>query len=137
MYVRQNMTRISWSCRSMFTLKNLSIKYFGTRAYLFSPDKGSCYIFSTRCNCCEFLTIYACFFFTLRCICIKHCIAHLLKKLYNLNEVLSKKQKAVQEIRGKNIEKEFVIEWKFLCPQLNEIFHINLQLAEKLFEHLR
>ena len=29
--------------------------YFGTHAYLFSSDKGSCYVFSTRNNCCEFL----------------------------------------------------------------------------------
>ena len=29
--------------------------YFGTCAYLFLPDEGSCYIFSTRNNCCEFL----------------------------------------------------------------------------------
>ena len=29
--------------------------HFGTRACLFSPDKGSCYVFSTRNNCCEFL----------------------------------------------------------------------------------
>ena len=32
--------------------------HFCTRAYLFSPDKGSCYIFSTRNNCCEFLASY-------------------------------------------------------------------------------
>ena len=29
--------------------------HFGTRAYLFSPEEGSCYVFSTRNNCCEFL----------------------------------------------------------------------------------
>ena len=32
--------------------------YFGTRAYLFSSDEGSCYIFSARNNCCEFLASY-------------------------------------------------------------------------------
>ena len=32
--------------------------YFGTRAYLFSPEEGSCYVFSTRNNCCEFLASY-------------------------------------------------------------------------------
>ena len=32
--------------------------YFGTRAYLFSPNKGSCYVSSTRNNCCEFLASY-------------------------------------------------------------------------------
>ena len=31
---------------------------FGTRAYLFSPDEGSWYIFSTRNNCCEFFASY-------------------------------------------------------------------------------
>ena len=39
-----------WFCTLLF--------YFGTRAYLFSPDEGSCYIFSTRNNCCEFLASY-------------------------------------------------------------------------------
>ena len=29
--------------------------YFGTRAYLFSPDERSCYVFSIWNNCCEFL----------------------------------------------------------------------------------
>ena len=33
--------------------------HFGTRAYLFLPDKGSCYIFSTQSNCCEFLASYS------------------------------------------------------------------------------
>ena len=33
--------------------------HFGTRAYLFSPDEGSCYIFSTRNNYCEFLACYS------------------------------------------------------------------------------
>ena len=32
--------------------------YFGIRAYLFSPDEGLCYIFSTRNNCCEILASY-------------------------------------------------------------------------------
>ena len=32
--------------------------HFGTRAYLFSPEEGSCYVFSTRNNCCEFLAFY-------------------------------------------------------------------------------
>ena len=32
--------------------------HFSTRAYLFPPDKGSCYIFSTQNNCCEFLASY-------------------------------------------------------------------------------
>ena len=26
----------------------------GTCVYLFSPDEGSCYVFLTRNNCCEF-----------------------------------------------------------------------------------
>ena len=26
-----------------------------TRAYLLPPEEGSCYVFSTRNNCCEFL----------------------------------------------------------------------------------
>ena len=29
--------------------------HFGTRAYLFSPEEGLCYIFSTQNNCWEFL----------------------------------------------------------------------------------
>ena len=36
--------------------------HFGTRAYLFSPDEGSCYIFSIRNNCCEFLASYGVIF---------------------------------------------------------------------------
>ena len=32
--------------------------HFGTRAYLFTPDKGSSCVFSTRNNCCEFLAYY-------------------------------------------------------------------------------
>ena len=29
--------------------------HFGTCAYLFSPEEGSCYVFSTQNNCCQFL----------------------------------------------------------------------------------
>ena len=29
---------------------------------MFSPDEGSCYNFSTRNNCCEFLLSYWCYF---------------------------------------------------------------------------
>ena len=29
--------------------------YFGSRTYLFLPDEGYCYIFSTRNNCCKSL----------------------------------------------------------------------------------
>ena len=36
-----------WFCTLML--------HFGTRAYLFSPEEGSCYVFSTRNNCCKFL----------------------------------------------------------------------------------
>ena len=36
--------------------------HFGTRAYLFSPDERSCYIFSTRNNSCEFLASYGVIF---------------------------------------------------------------------------
>ena len=43
---------------NLYTLKSFSL-HFGTRAYLFSPDEGSCYIFSTRNNCREFLVSYA------------------------------------------------------------------------------
>ena len=32
--------------------------YFGTRAYLFSPQEGSCYVFYTRNNCCKCLASY-------------------------------------------------------------------------------
>ena len=36
--------------------------HFGTRAYLFYPDEGSCYLFPTRNNCCEFLASYVVIF---------------------------------------------------------------------------
>ena len=29
-----------------------------TATYLFSPEEGSCYVFSTRNNCCKFLAFY-------------------------------------------------------------------------------
>ena len=32
--------------------------WFNTRAYLFSPDKGSGNLFSTQNNCCQFLASY-------------------------------------------------------------------------------
>ena len=35
--------------------------HFGTRTYLYSPDEGSCYVFSTRNICCEFLASYGVF----------------------------------------------------------------------------
>ena len=31
---------------------------FRTPAYMFSPDEGSCYVFSTPNNCCEFFASY-------------------------------------------------------------------------------
>ena len=56
----------NWRFEEWFkiTLKDNTIRWkltrtllllFGTRAYLSSPNEGSCYIFSTRNNCCEFL----------------------------------------------------------------------------------
>ena len=36
--------------------------YFSTRAYLFSPEEGSCYVFSYWNNCCEFLATYGVIF---------------------------------------------------------------------------
>ena len=36
--------------------------HFSTHAYLFSPEKGSCYVFSTRNNCCVFLAFYGVIF---------------------------------------------------------------------------
>ena len=36
--------------------------HFDTRVYLFSPDKGSSYVFLTRNNCCEFLASYGVIF---------------------------------------------------------------------------
>ena len=44
----------SYQCIWFCTL----LLHFGTCAYLFSPEEGSCYIFSTRNNCCEFLAYY-------------------------------------------------------------------------------
>ena len=36
--------------------------HFGTRACLFSPDEGACYIFLTRNNCSKFLAYYGVIF---------------------------------------------------------------------------
>ena len=41
---------------------NALLILFGTRAHLFSPDEGSCFIFSIRNNCCEFFTSYGVIF---------------------------------------------------------------------------
>ena len=46
-YIANNMNA---KCNSNVLLLN-----FATQAYLFSPDEGSCYVFPTRNNCCEFL----------------------------------------------------------------------------------
>ena len=35
------------------------LKNFGIRAYLFLPDEGSCYIFSTQSTCYEFLASHS------------------------------------------------------------------------------
>ena len=40
------------------TAMSTLLLHFGNRSYLFSPDERSCYIFSTRNNCCEFLASY-------------------------------------------------------------------------------
>ena len=45
-----------WFCTLML--------HFGTRAYLFSFDEGSCYVFTTRNNCCEFLASFQSVFFS-------------------------------------------------------------------------
>ena len=48
--------------------------YCGTRAYLFSPDKESRYIFSNRNYCCEFSCIddasFRCFFVATSNVCL-------------------------------------------------------------------
>ena len=54
-----------WKKRIHFTKKSLrfthtyvlrkNVYFYTTRAYLFLNDEGSCYFFSTRNNCCEFL----------------------------------------------------------------------------------
>ena len=44
------------SCHCIWFCTLLS--YFDNSAYLFSPDEGSCYILSTRNNCCEILAHY-------------------------------------------------------------------------------
>ena len=49
---------VKHECRNVTATLQL---HFGTRAYLFSPHEGSCYIFSTRNNCCEFLASYGVF----------------------------------------------------------------------------
>ena len=56
-------TALVWSVhRSSSILECLWVStlllHFGTRAYLFSPDEKSCYIFSTQNNCCKFLAPY-------------------------------------------------------------------------------
>ena len=43
---------------SFYTL----LSYFGIRAYLFSPNEGSRYVFSIRNSCCEFLASYGVIF---------------------------------------------------------------------------
>ena len=35
--------------------KMVFLQFFCTRVYLFLPNEGSCYVFPTRKNCCEFL----------------------------------------------------------------------------------
>ena len=44
---------VSCHCNWFCTL--LLLLHFGTRAYLISPEEGSCYVFSTQNICCEFL----------------------------------------------------------------------------------
>ena len=40
--------------------RNITVTYyFGTRAYLISPEEGSCYVFSIQNNCCEFFASYS------------------------------------------------------------------------------
>ena len=48
-------------CLPVFAWRRVVLRlllHFGTRAFLFLPDEGSCYIFSTRNNCCQFLAPY-------------------------------------------------------------------------------
>ena len=56
--------------------------HFSTCAYLFSPDKGSCFIFSTQNYCWEFLASYAvtfqCVINSWRCIIWYCCINKLI-----------------------------------------------------------
>ena len=56
-------TIILWDARNsqqLFRVETFGtlLLYFGTRTCLFSPDEGSCYVFSTRDNCCEFFAAY-------------------------------------------------------------------------------
>ena len=39
-------------------MKLARVPKFSIRASLFMPDEGSCYVFSTRNNCCEFLAFH-------------------------------------------------------------------------------
>ena len=48
-------------CYRYFPKHSITKICFGTHAYLFLPDKGLCYIFSTQNNCCEFLVYYGVF----------------------------------------------------------------------------
>ena len=56
--------------RSFFRQKQVStsakmhtlLLHFGIRAYLISPEEGSCYVFSIQNNCCEFLASDVLFF---------------------------------------------------------------------------
>ena len=41
--------------------RNVTATYFGTHAYLFSPDEGSCYVFSTRATFFRPETIFVSF----------------------------------------------------------------------------
>ena len=49
----------AWNSQQLFRVEKTYVAVtFRTRAYLFSPEEGSCYICSTRNNCCKFLASY-------------------------------------------------------------------------------
>ena len=58
---RKQMQRIKKKKKNLYWVafwQHTLLLYFGTRAYLFSSDEGSCYVFCTRNNCCVFLASY-------------------------------------------------------------------------------
>ena len=53
-YIAQPFVRRKQVSTSAKTL----LLHFGTHAYMFLPDEGSCYVFLTRNSWCEFLASY-------------------------------------------------------------------------------
>ena len=82
--------------------------HFGIRAYLFSPDKGSCYVFLTRHNCCYFLASYGVFFQTF--------IKSFKNLVFNLNLVFH--NLILQNLLDISAAKNFITARKFIFSNM-------------------